>query len=68
MHVHNLTNPNPNPNEVREGLRAGTALVGTVDSWLVWNLTNPNFNTDPDPDPDLTPTLALALTLTRCGT
>jgi len=25
--------------EVREGLRAGTALVGTVDSWLVWNLT-----------------------------
>ena len=25
--------------EVREGLRAGTALVGTIDSWLVWNLT-----------------------------
>ena len=24
---------------MREGLRAGTALVGTVDSWLVWNLT-----------------------------
>ena len=25
--------------EVRDGLRAGTALVRTVDSWLVWNLT-----------------------------
>ena len=25
--------------QVREGLRAGTALVGTVDSWLLWNLT-----------------------------
>ena len=23
----------------REGLQAGTALVGTVDSWLIWNLT-----------------------------
>jgi len=26
--------------EVRDGLRAGTALVRTVDSWLVWNLTD----------------------------
>ena len=25
--------------EVREGLQAGTALVGTIDSWLIWNLT-----------------------------
>ena len=24
---------------VREGLQAGTALVGTIDSWLIWNLT-----------------------------
>ena len=24
---------------VREGLENGTALVGTVDSWLLWNLT-----------------------------
>lgn len=24
---------------MREGLQGGTALVGTVDAWLVWNLT-----------------------------
>ena len=25
--------------DVREGLENGTALVGTVDSWLIWKLT-----------------------------
>lgn len=24
---------------VREGLDAGTALIGTIDSWLIWNFT-----------------------------
>ena len=25
--------------EVKEGLEKGTAIVGTIDCWLIWNLT-----------------------------
>ncbi len=35
-----LTNPNRNPNrKVRAAVKSGDALFGTIDSWLIWQLT-----------------------------
>lgn len=31
-----------NVREVREGINNGTALFGTIDTWLIWNLTEGN--------------------------